>query len=410
MTFKFFGKTYEIKKQELPALSDDSGWISYLAGAGYEISSTQALKVAAVFRCIDIISKTIASLPLFLMKETAKGKEKAREHQLFNLVYSQPNRHTTAYEFWQMYVANLLLMPKAVAKIERDRRGYITGLWNIPTSRVSDIHINNVNGERYLYVTLNDGSKETLRDGEFISTPSFMYSNKPENPLKIASEVLGLSRDLTRYAQSTFSQGVNPGGFIESPAGLSDNAYSRLKDDFNKNYAGVVNAGKFIILEEGTKANIFTRDMEKTQNLESRKFAIQEVCRIFGVPPHLCMDMENATFSNIEQQSLEFVRDCINPLTVRLEQTLSKDLLTNEEKQKYYFHFNLNGLMRADFGTRMAGYATARQNGWMSANDIRELEDMNRIPADEGGDAYLCNGNMISLEYAMKNKPRGLRE
>ena len=413
MKIKLFGKSWDIKASTstLPALSSDSGWTSYLAGRGYSVSADTALQISAVFRCVDIISKTIAALPLHLFRNTDKGKEKAQDHSVYRLVYALPNPQTTAYEFWQMYVVNLLLTRGAFAKIRRDNRGFITALWNIPTSKVGGIHTNVVNGERYIDVYLDEGATERLREGEFLYTPGFLFGDRhaASDPMVIASEVLGLHSSLTNYSKKTV-EAVNPGGLIEVPARLSDAAYTRFKTDFNDNYKGATNAGKFLFLEEGGKAQLFERDMEKMQVLESRKWAVIEICRFFGVPPHLCMDMSNATFSNIEQQSLEFVRDCANPMSVRLEQSMYRDLLTETERSVYFYKFNTNALLRGDTATRASYYNTMRQTGIMSANDVRRLEDMDELPDEVGGNDTHLNGNMILLANARQNIPKGAQK
>ena len=139
---------------------------------------------------------------------------------------------------------------------------------------------------------------------------------------------------------------------------------------------------------------------EQAQFLETRKFQINEIARIFRVPPHMVGDLEKSSFSNIEQQSLEFVKYTLEPWLVRWEQSMVRSLLTPSEKREYFIKFNVDGLLRGDYASRMSGYATARQNGWMSANDIRELENLDRIPAEDGGDLYLINGNMTKLADA----------
>jgi len=404
MRFKLLGHTIEIRADTMPAVQNDTAWSSYLSGQGYDVSATTALKVAAVFRCVDLVSKTMAALPFQLFREGENGKEKAETHRLYRLMCYQPNQNTTAYDLMQMFVANLLLTRGAYLRITRDNRGFVTGLWNIPTRNVILSDINSVTGERYIVVS--DGKKqETLRGGEFVYTPSFRFldNDKGENPIAIAADVLGLTRDMNRFAQKGFS-GSAPGGFVEYPGHLSDAAYERFKEDFSQNYAGVENAGKWMFLEEGAKANMFERDMDKSQLLESRKWAVSEVCRIFGVPPHLCMDMEHATFSNIEQQSLEFVRDCIRPLATHIEQTFYKDVLGAREKASYYFKFNLNALLRGDTASRAQFYNAMRQNGVFSANEIRRLEEFSDLPGEEG-DLVLVNGNMITLEAARSNVP-----
>ena len=395
----------------MPSPNDDRSWRDYLAARGYSVNADTAIKVSAVFRCVDLISKTMASLPLHMLEDTPRGSEKARGHPLYDLVYVLPNERTTAYEFWQMFIVNLLLTRGGYAKIERDRRGYIRALWNIPTGAVAEDAINALNGERYIRVVTDDGQTETLRDGEFFHVPNFRFANarRSEDPMEIAADVLGITRDLTTYAQATFRQGVNPGGFIEVPAGMGEVSYNRLKEDFEKNYAGAQNNGKFLILEEGAKANLLTRDLEKTQALESRKFAVTEICRIFGVPPHLVMDMEHATFTNIEQQSREFVRDSINPLQVRIEQAMYRDFLTEAERKRYFFKFNTEGFLRGDTAARTAYYSAMRQNGIFSANQILALEDQPLLPPELGDTVYI-NGNMLPLENAKLNAPKSAQK
>lgn len=413
MKIRFFGRTltlgFKASTSAWPALAD-SGWTSYLAGRGYAVSADTALQVSAVFRCVDLVSKTIAALPLHLYNNTDSGKKKATEHSLYQLLYMLPNPQTTAFEFWQMYVANLMLTRGAFAKIQRSR-GFITALWNIPTGNVNGINVNTVNGERYIDVSLGDGMTERLREGEFMYTPGFLFSDrhKASDPIIIASEVLGLLNMVTKYAKSAVDS-VNPGGLVEVPAALSDKAYDRFKKDFEDNYKGAQNAGRFLFLEEGGKAVMFERDMEKMQVLESRKWAVTEICRVWGVPPHMCMDLERATFSNIEQQSAEFVRDCINPMTVRIEQSQYRDLLTETERTAYYSKFNTNALLRGDTQTRANYYNTMRQTGIMSANDVRRLEDMDEVPAESGGDDLHVNGNMITLANARQNIPKGAQK
>lgn len=410
MKFKLFGKGFEIKALAYPAVSDDRGWSNYLSGLGYSVNATTALQISAVFRCVDLISRTIASLPLHLYKETKTGKEKAKDHRLYQLLHSMPNSQTTAYEFWQMYIANLMLTWGAFAKIQRNPQGRITGLWNIPTANVSEIQIDAVNGERYIDVHYSNGSFERLREfnGDFMYTPGFLFSNRnePENPLHIAAEVLGLTGQITQYAKNSVN-GNHPGGFVEFPKGLSGDALERFKKDFHDNYRGVMNAGKWMVLEEGSRANQFDRDLEKMQVIESRQFAVTEICRIWGVPPHKVMDLTHATFSNIEQENIQFVAECLDPFCVRFEQSIYRDLLTENERLLYYAKFTTNALMRGDMATRTTYYHQMRQDGVMNGNEIRELEDMNNMPGDLG-DLYLVNGNMITVENAKQNYPKGM--
>lgn len=411
MEFKLFGKVIRVEAStsQLPALSDEKAWAHFLSGKGYAVTPETAVKVAAVLRCVDVVAKTMASLPLVLYERTETGREKAQHHRLYPLLHILPNRHTTAYEFWHMYIYNLMLTRGGFARIVRDGGGRITALWNIPTCRTSKIYVNRLNGERYIHVWADDGTTETLRDGDFMYTPGMRFSddNDPEDPIWIAADVLGLTMALNGFAKDFFENGSNLGGFIEHPEAMSDTAYERFKESWRESYSGVFNQHKIGFLEEGMTFKELGKDPEKSQALESRKFAVVEVCRVFGVPPHKVFDLERATFSNIEQQNIEYVQESISPMAVRLEQSIYKDLLSEKERSVFYAKFNVNGLLRGDSKARSDYYHNARQDGWMSANDIREMEEMNRIPTEDGGDEYGVNGNMVPLRLLPQNLPRG---
>jgi len=214
----------------------------------------------------------------------------------------------------------------------------------------------------------------------------------------MAKNAIGMSLATEEYGASFFANGANPGGVLEHPGVIKD--IQRVKDSWNSAYQGSRNAHRIAVLEEGMKFQAIGIPPEQAQFLETRKFQINEIARIFRVPPHMVGDLEKSSFSNIEQQSLEFVKYTLDPWVVRWEQSLQQSLLLPSEKNSIFIKFNVDGLLRGDYQSRMNGYAVGRQNGWLSANDIRELEDMNRIPAEEGGDLYLVNGNMLPLSQA----------
>lgn len=185
---------------------------------------------------------------------------------------------------------------------------------------------------------------------------------------------------------------------LEHPGVVKDP--KRVRESWNAVYQGSANAHRIAVLEEGMKFQAIGIPPEQAQFLETRKFQINEIARIFRVPPHMVGDLEKSSFSNIEQQSLEFVKYTLDPWVVRWEQAIQKSLLLPSEKRTHFAKFNVDGLLRGDYQSRMNGYAVGRQNGWLSTNDIRELEDLNRIPEEEGGDLYLINGNMTKLKDA----------
>ena len=218
------------------------------------------------------------------------------------------------------------------------------------------------------------------------------------SPIAMAKNAVGLAIATEEYGAKFFANGAAPGGVLEHPGTIKDP--QRVKDSWNTAYQGSSNSHRVAVLEEGMKYQPIGISPDQAQFLETRKFQINEIARIFRVPPHMLADLEKSSFSNIEQQSLEFVKYTLDPWVVRWEQTMYRSLLMESEKPTVFIKFNVDGLLRGDYASRMNGYATARQNGWMSTNDIRELENLDRIPVEFGGDLYLINGAMTKLEDA----------
>ena len=218
------------------------------------------------------------------------------------------------------------------------------------------------------------------------------------SPIAMAKNAIGMAIACEEYGAKFFANGASPGGVLEHPGTIKDP--QRVRDSWMSQFGGSANANKIAVLEEGLHYTPIGISPEQAQFLETRKFQINEIARIFRVPPHMVGDLEKSSFSNIEQQSLEFVKYTLDPWVIRWEQSIMRSLLNKEEKARYFVKFNLEGLLRGDYQSRMNGYAIGRQNGWMSANDIRELENLDRIPEEDGGDLYLINGNLTKLADA----------
>ena len=250
---------------------------------------------------------------------------------------------------------------------------------------------------------------ERIYESNFMYTPGLRFANeeKSEDFVQIASEVLGLTVNLNSYADDYFKNGSNMGGFISYPNGINETAFNKFKEDWKKAYQGVTNAHKWALLEGGFTATKFDSNPEQSQALESRKFQIVEVCRMMGVPPHKVFAMETVSYNSMEQANIEYFNESIEPTNVRLSQTIYKDLLNSSEKKNHYANFDTKTLLKGDISARTAYYHNARQDGWMNANDIRELEGMNDIPAEDGGNIYAINGNMIPITAIPLNLPKG---
>lgn len=362
--------------------------------SGVNVDELRAMQTSAVYACVKILAETIASLPLHLYKKGKNGKnEFATEHPLFSCLYDIPNEEMTSFEFRETMMTSLLLYGNAYARIIR-KRGHVTELWYLKPDRMI-VERDTLTGKiKYTY-------SDDITNKTFIYKPSQVFHIKSMtfdgvkgiSPIEEAKEAVGLSLATEEYGAKFFGNGARPGGVLEHPGILKDP--EKLRESWNKVYQGTRNSHKIAVLEEGMKYHTIGIAPEDAQFLETRKYQLNEICRIFRVPPHLVGDLEHATFSNIEHQSIEFVQHTIRPWIVRWEQEISKSLLSEEERTLYFAKFNVDGLLRGDYKSRMEGYAVGRQNGWLSINDIRKLEDMPLVDKNLGGDDYLVNGNMI---------------
>ena len=243
------------------------------------------------------------------------------------------------------------------------------------------------------------GTTVVLDPSEVLHVPGLGFDGiVGYSPIAMAKNAIGMAIACEEYGAKFFANGAAPSGVLEYPTTLNDP--DKLRNAWQTQFGGSENAGKTPVLENGLHYVPIGIKPQEAQFLETRKFQIDEIARIFRIPPHMVGDLDKSSFSNIEQQSLEFVKYSLDPWVIRWEQSLSRALFSEEEKNNLFFKFNVEGLLRGDYASRMQGYATARQNGWMSANDIRELENLDRIPAEEGGDLYLVNGNVMPLSMS----------
>ncbi len=354
------------------------------------------MQTTGVYACVRILSETLASLPLHTYKHTDRGKEKARDHRLYYLLHDEPNPEMTSFVFRETLMGHLLLWGNAYAQIIRDGRGNVLALYPLlPDKMVVD---RTSTGELY-YEYQKDTGPIILRSDEVFHIPGLGFDGLVGySPIAMAKNAIGMAIATEEYGAKFFANGANPGGVLEHPGIVKDP--KRVRDSWNAVYQGSGNAHRIAVLEEGMKFQPIGIPPEQAQFIATRKFQLNEIARIFRIPPHMIGDLEKSSFSNIEQQSLEFVKYTLDPWVTRWEQSIQRTLFRENEKRQYFVRFNVDGLLRGDYQSRMNGYATGRQNGWLSANDIRELEDMNRIPADQGGDLYLVNGNMTQLQDA----------
>ncbi len=247
----------------------------------------------------------------------------------------------------------------------------------------------------YTYTT-SEGNAVKLKPSDVLHIPGLGFDGiMGYSPIALEKNAIGLGIAAEEYGSTFFKNGARPSGVLTHPNTVKDP--KRLRENWNATYGGSSNGGKVAILEENMSFTPISLPNNEAQFLETRRFQVEEICRIYRVPPHLVGNLDRATFSNIENQSIDFAVHTIRPWLVRIEQAMNRALFADSEKGRFYVQFNLDGLMRGDYKSRMEGYAIARQNGWMSANDIRALENLNPIPDEEGGSTYLVNGNMVPI-------------
>ena len=383
-----------------------SSYTFFMGGttAGKIVTERSAMQMTAVYSCVRILAEAIAGLPLHLYRYTDEGsKEKALDHPLYLLLHDEPNPEMSSFVFRETLMTHLLLWGNAYAQIIRNGKGEVVALYPLMPNKMTVDR----DPEGHLYYQYNRSSDEAIKPSQTVILQPRDVLHIPGlgfdglvgySPIAMAKNAIGLAIATEEYGAKFFANGAAPSGVLEHPGTIKDP--QRVRDAWQSQFGGSSNSGKVAVLEEDMKYTPISIAPEQAQFLETRKFQINEIARIFRVPPHMVGDLEKSSFSNIEQQSLEFVKYTLDPWVIRWEQSLQRALIRQDEKARYFVKFNLEGLLRGDYQSRMTGYATARQNGWMSANDIRELENLDRIPAEDGGDLYLINGNMLPLQMA----------
>lgn len=386
----------------------DAGY-SFLFGrttSGKPVNERTAMQTTAVYACVRILAEAVASLPLHVYEyQDDGGKKLVHDHPLYYLLHDEPNPEMTSFVFRETLMSHLLIWGNAYAQIIRDGAGRVLGLYPLLPDKM-EVQRDDRGNIYYVYSRNSDENpmfKEygniKLKAEDVLHIPGLGFDGLiGYSPIAMAKNAVGMTLACEEYGASFFANGANPGGVLEHPGVLKDP--SKVRESWNSVYRGVNNAHKIAVLEEGMKYQQIGIPPEEAQFLETRKFQINEVARLYRIPPHMVGDLDKSSFSNIEQQSLEFVKYTLDPWVIRWEQSLQRSLLLPGEKGKYFIKLNVDGLLRGDYQSRMNGYAVGRQNGWFSANDIREMENMNPIPDEEGGNLYLVNGAMTKLADA----------
>ena len=397
--------------RDAPALPDvrdnvrDSGTLFVFgrANSGEQVDEKSAMQIATVYACVRLLAESVAQLPLHLYRVTGDdGQEKAKNHPLYRILYREPNPEMTSFSFWEAVMTHLLLWGNAYAQVVRDGKNSILGLYPLLPENV-EIDRTEKGELYYIYHAYTDEVPgETNKDiifrrDEILHIPGLGFNGLVGfSPIAMMKNALGTTIAVEKYGSSFFKNNGQPLGVLEHPGVLKDP--QKIRDNWMDTYGGPNNAHKIALLEEGMTYKPISLPPEDSQFLSTREFGVEEICRIFRVPPHMVQDLKRATFSNIEHQAIDYVVHTLDPWLVRIEKAIVKDLLVEEEKDDYFPKFNVDGLLRGDYKSRMDGYSVGISTGIISPNEARQKENMPPLPEDEGGDYHIVNGTFIRLK------------
>lgn len=386
-----------LKKRASPPPPDDDFWyhpLDIASHSGVNVNSDSAIRSSAVFACVKVLGESVASLPLKLFRRNGDEKQEVYDHPLTRILKIRPNRYHTKFEFIEMMMANVLLRGNAYAQIMRTQRDKIAEIIPLTTDRMAP-ELTDSGSVIYRY-NFHDGTQRELDSREVFHLRGLVSDGLVGlSPISAAREAVGLSLATEAYGARLFANNAQPGGILTHPAKLDEETAKRIKSSWERAHSGVRNAHRVALLEEGMKWERVGLTSLDSQFIENRRFQVEEICRIFRVPPSLVQDMTRATYSNVEQNSLNFVIYSLMPWLKRIEDTLNISLLEEDDDENLYIEFQANGLLRGDIAARYNAYAVARQWGWLSVDDIRSLENLNPLP-ENAGKLYLQPLNMVS--------------
>ncbi|UEP49645.1 phage portal protein [Burkholderia ambifaria] len=372
------------------------GWVSALLGssrsdAGQVVTPASALSLTVLQNCVTLLSESIAQLPIELYERSGDDRKPAIDHPLYSILKYAPNPWQTPFEYQEQSQVAVGLRGNSYSFIDRDQDGVIQGLYPLDNEAVTVMK-----GPDLMPVFRVHGSDPMPR--RLVHHVRWMSINGYTglSPVLLHANAIGHAQAIQQYAGKSFMNGTALSGVIErpkeSPALKDQVSVDRITDGWNAKFGGSGNAKKVALLQEGMTFKPLSMTNVDAALIDALRLSALDIARIYKIPAHMVNELERATFSNIEHQSLQFVIYTLLPWVKRHEQAKTRDLLLPSERKQYFIEYNLAGLLRGDQSSRYAAYAVGRQWGWLSINDIRRLENM---PPVEGGDIYLSPMNMV---------------
>mgnify|MGYP003634342130 CR=1 FL=1 len=368
------------------------------SGSGVRVTQDSALAFSAVWAAVRILSESVAQLPINLIQREENGdKTKRTDHFLYNIIHNKPNEYMTNYTFIQKIMYDLCVGGNSYVKIERNGSGRPVALYPI---NLQDIEFR-VYDEKYFYYNTETG--ESLEYEEILHFKIMSQDGMiGQSPIDTCANSISWGLALEQYGNSYFSNGAKVSGVLQTDRALSTEAIDRLRNSFDQNYSKIGDAQKTLILEEGLKFNTISLSNEASQFLASRQFSIEEIARIFNIPPHLLRDLSKSSFNNIQEQSREFVQYSLMPYLSMIEQEMTTKLFKKAEQGKLFIEFNTNALLRGNPKERAEYYRTMLNIGAMTINEVRQKENMNVVSE---GDNLFMQLNMATVEQIVQGAP-----
>lgn len=373
--------------------------LTYDTYTGRRVSPQLAMQLTAVFSCVRVLAESVGMLPCSLYEQLDRGNRRAVRERLNKLLSTKPNNYMTPQEFWELLIACLCLRGNFYAyKVKA--LGEVVELLPLEPSSVTPKL--NSKWEPEYQVTFPDGKRDTLTQDDIWHVRIFTLDGLTGlSPIAYAKQAVGLGLATEEHGSRLFGNGAVTSGVLQTDQYLKDDAYERLKTDFENRHQGLANAHKPMILEMGLKWQQISMTSEDAQFLETRKFQLEEICRIFRVPLHMIQNTDRATFNNIENLGIGFINYSLVPYLTRIEQRINVGLVKPSKQGVYYAKFNTGALLRGDMKSRFDAYATGINWGIYSPNECRELEELN--PRD-GGDIWLTPMNMTTKPESTPEK------
>lgn len=393
--------TFNAASPENPStnLANPASWLLEMAGggntfAGPAVSEQSSMRSTTVFRCVSLVSGLVATLPLSVYEKTSNGRRDADENRLQYLLHDEPNDLMGSFTWRQLMAVDLLLGGNHYSLIEYDNASRVVGFFPLQRTAVDPYRRDG----RNRYRVRVDGGEIDIDQADILHVPGLGFDGlKGLSPIAFAGrQTVGLDLALAEATARLHANGIKPSGMVEVPPGITEPAFKRMKEQFLQQHSGVANIGSPIFVDKETKWTALTISPEDAQTLENRRFQVTDICRLFGVPPHLAMEQDKQTSwgTGVEQQTLSFLRFSIDPWLKAIEDELKRKLFS---RSRFYAEFDRDALLAMDSAAAGALFASGIQNGWLKPAEVRHMKN---LPPAAGADRLYINSTLRPLDMA----------